>query len=96
MVLSELQRLDWLQLIRCENIGPRSFHKLMLRYGSAAEALDALPALIRQGVGRKIVIASREAAARELAAAKNSARAMWRWARPIIPKASSISRRRRR
>jgi DNA processing protein len=67
--LSDAQRLDWLQLIRCENIGPRSFHKLMIRHGSAAEALAALPALIRQGVGRKIVIASREAAARELAAA---------------------------
>ena len=83
--LSDAQRLDWLQLIRCENIGPRSFHKLMIRHGSAAEALAALPALIRQGVGRKIVIASREAAARELAAATNSARAMWRWAKPITP-----------
>jgi len=68
--LSDSQRLDWLQLIRCENIGPRSFHKLMIRYGSATEALAALPALIRQGGGRKIVIASREAAARELEAAQ--------------------------
>jgi DNA processing protein len=64
------QRLDWLQLIRCENIGPRTFHGLMLRHGSARAALAALPALIRQGVGRKIGLASREAAARELAAAE--------------------------
>lgn len=68
--LTDEQRLDWLQLIRCENIGPRSFHKLMLRHGSAAAALAALPALIRQGVGRKIAIASREACARELEAAQ--------------------------
>ncbi len=67
--LTDEQRLDWLQLIRCENIGPRSFHKLMLRHGSAAAALAALPALIRQGVGRKIAIASRDSCARELAAA---------------------------
>ncbi|MCW2282671.1 DNA processing protein [Rhodoblastus acidophilus] len=64
--LTDEQRLDWLQLIRCENIGPRSFHKLMLRHGAAAAALAALPALIRQGVGRKITLASREACAREL------------------------------
>jgi len=69
--LSDEQRLDWLQLIRCENIGPRSFHKLMLRHGSAAEALKNLPALIRQGAGRKIAIASRDRAARELAAAQD-------------------------
>jgi DNA processing protein len=68
--LSDEQRLDWLQLIRCENIGPRSFHKLKLRHGSAAGALAALPALIRQGAGRKITIASRESCARELAAAE--------------------------
>ena len=67
--LTDEQRLDWLQLIRCENIGPRSFHKLMLRHGSAAAALAALPALIRQGVGRKITIASRDSCAREMAAA---------------------------
>ncbi|MCW2275272.1 DNA-protecting protein DprA [Rhodoblastus acidophilus] len=69
-VLTDEQRLDWLQLIRCENIGPRSFHKLMLRHGSAAAALAALPALIRQGAGRKIAIASRDSCARELAAAQ--------------------------
>jgi len=68
--LSDEQRLDWLQLIRCENIGPRSFHRLMLRHGSAAEALAALPALIRQGAGRKIVLASRAVCARELEAAQ--------------------------
>jgi len=72
--LSDEQRLDWLQLIRCENIGPRSFHKLMRRHGSAAAALDALPALIRQGsgqpAGRRIVIAARELCAREFQAAQ--------------------------
>jgi DNA processing protein len=68
--LGDEQRLDWLQLIRCENIGPRGFHKLMIRHGSAQQALAALPALIRQGVGRKIVMADRAAAARELEAAQ--------------------------
>ena len=70
MRLSPEQRLDWLQLIRCDNIGPRTFHMLMNRHGGAAQALAALPELIRQGKGRAITIASREKALREMAAAE--------------------------
>ena len=48
------QRIDWLRLIRTENIGPASFRRLINRFGSAAAALDALPALSRKA-GRKPV-----------------------------------------
>ncbi len=41
--LSDEQRLDWLQLIRSENIGPRTFRELINRYGGARGAIDALP-----------------------------------------------------
>ena len=41
--LSDQQRLDWLRLIRSENVGPRTFRALINRYGSAGEALYALP-----------------------------------------------------
>jgi DNA processing protein len=63
--LSTEQKLDWLQLIRCENVGPRTFRVLLNRHGGAAQALAALPELIRKGKGRPIVIATRESALRE-------------------------------
>ncbi|WP_298357678.1 DNA-processing protein DprA [Rhodoblastus sp.] len=67
--LSDKEKLDWLQLIRCENIGPRTFRALIQRYGDAGAALRALPELIRQvireGKGRPVKLASRESALRE-------------------------------
>jgi DNA processing protein len=65
--LSDTQRFDWLRLIRSENIGPRSFHTLINRYGSARAALAALPSLVVQG--RQVRIASEEEIAREMEAA---------------------------
>ena len=43
--LGDAERLDWLRLIRSENVGPRTFAKLLDRYESAGAALKALPAL---------------------------------------------------
>ncbi len=48
-LLSPAQRLDWLRLIRTENVGPRTFRALINQYGGAAAALDALPTLARRG-----------------------------------------------
>ena len=67
MQLSDAQRLDWLRLIRSENVGPRTFRTLVNRYGGAGPALEALPDLARQG-GRQIRIASREDCEREMEA----------------------------
>jgi DNA processing protein len=47
--LSDEQRLDWLRLIRSDNIGPRTFRELVNRYGGARAALAALPGLARRG-----------------------------------------------
>src|SRR5271157_5557268 len=63
--LSTEQKLDWLQLIRCENVGPRTFRALLNRHGGAAQALAALPELIRKGKGRPIKMATRDSALRE-------------------------------
>ncbi len=63
--LSTEQKLDWLQLIRCENVGPRTFRNLINRHGGAAQALAALPELIRKGGGRQIRLATRESVLRE-------------------------------
>jgi len=67
--LSHAQRLDWLQLTRSENIGPRSFHALVNRFGGAGGALAALPKFADQKIsGRPFRIASRDDCERELAA----------------------------
>ncbi|MBY0430296.1 MAG: DNA-protecting protein DprA, partial [Rhodospirillales bacterium] len=47
--LSTAERLDWLRLIRSENVGPITFFRLLERFGSAKAALDALPSLARKG-----------------------------------------------
>jgi DNA processing protein len=69
--LTDEQRLDWLRLIRSENVGPRTFRALINHYGGARDALAALPGLARRGgasgAGR---ICSREEAEREIRSAK--------------------------
>jgi DNA processing protein len=47
--LSERQRLNWLRLIRSENVGPATFRALVNQFGSAEAALTALPMLSRRG-----------------------------------------------
>ncbi len=67
--LTDNERLDWLRLIRSDNVGPRTFQMLLTRYGSAAEALRALPDLARRGGGKGTHITTRDEAEREIAAA---------------------------
>lgn len=65
--LDERERLDWLQLIRTASIGPITFHRLIARFGGAAEALAALPELSKQsGRTKALNPASRDAAEAEL------------------------------
>lgn len=69
--LTDRQRLNWLRLIRSENVGPVSFRTLINRYGSAEAALDALPELaLRGGAAKRIRIASRADAEAEIASAQ--------------------------
>ncbi len=68
MILDDEQRLAWLRLIRSENVGPRTFRTLVNRFGGAAAALAALPEVAR-AAGRRIKIATREEAEREIDAA---------------------------
>ena len=69
--LSDGQLLDWLRLIRSENIGPRTFRELVNRYGGASAALEALPELVARSLkGRAIRIADRDEALREIEASR--------------------------
>ena len=65
--LTDTQRLDWLRLIRSENIGPRTFHNLVAHFGSAAAAIEAVPDLARRGGGRAPKLCSQGAAETEMA-----------------------------
>src|ERR1044071_9009115 len=68
--LTDEQRLDWLRLIRSENVGPRTFRALVNHYGGARAALAALPDLARRGGAAKPARqCPREDAERELKAA---------------------------
>ncbi len=69
MILTDEQRLDWLRLIRSENVGPRTFRALINQYGGAAAALEALPDLARRGGRLLLKVCSRAEAEKEMAAA---------------------------
>jgi DNA processing protein len=69
--LTDAQRLDWLRLIRSDNVGPRTFRSLLRQAGSAGAALNALPDLVRRGgASGPARICSREDALREVEAAR--------------------------
>lgn len=65
--LSRKQRLNWLRLIRSNNVGPATFRDLITNCGSAEQAIDMLPELSRRGGARKsIQVASVEEAEAEM------------------------------
>jgi DNA processing protein len=67
--LTEAERIDWLRLIRSDNVGPRTFRSLIRHFGSARTALERLPDLARRGgASRPGRICSEEDARPELAA----------------------------
>jgi DNA processing protein len=71
--LTDEQRLDWLRLIRSENVGPRTFQALVNQYGGAQAALAALPSLARRGgANGSARICARADAEREIKAARSA------------------------
>ena len=69
--LTDAQRIDWLRLIRSDNVGPRTFRSLVNHFGSARTALERLPELARRGgATRTARICSEEDARAELAASQ--------------------------
>jgi len=84
--LTDEQRIDWLRLIRSQNIGPRTFRSLVNHFGGARAALDALPSLAQRGGARGAVqICPREDAVRELALAHKLGVALVAWGEPDYP-----------
>jgi DNA processing protein len=83
--LTDEERLDWLRLIRSQNVGPRTFRTLLNHFGDARAALEALPALARRGGSVVPKICSREAAEREIESCR-------KLASRLLPSARLITR----
>lgn len=66
--LTETELVDRLRLARSEHVGPVTFRQLLARFGTASAALDALPDLARRGGARRLKIAGRDDAEREIEA----------------------------
>jgi DNA processing protein len=67
--LTDAQRVDWLRLIRSENVGPRTFRTLINEFGGAARALERVGELARRGGRGNLRIPSRAEAEAEIEAA---------------------------
>jgi DNA processing protein len=86
--LNPAERMDWLRLIRSENIGPVTFYQLLARYGSATAALEALPDLARRGGrGGPLRVPTRADALREMAANERIGARLIAWGEPSYPPA---------
>ncbi len=86
--LNPSERLDWLRLIRTENVGPVTFYQLLHRFGSAGAALEALPSLANRG-GRqaRLAVFPRVTAERELADLDKAGATILAWGEPDYPAA---------
>ena len=90
------EKLACLRLIRTPNIGPMTFSLLLQRYGSAIEALRAVPELAKRG-GRSLKPAGRALAEAELQANEDAGASLpdpadWRQARLAPGKPEEIDR----
>jgi len=70
---------DWLRLIRSRRIGPATFHRVMEEYGSAAEALRALPGIAAAAGVENYEICPMGVVVAEMKAARAAGATMLRW-----------------
>ena len=84
--LNPAERLDWLRLIRSENVGPVTFYQLLARFGSAEAALAALPDIARRGGrARPLSLCPRATAERELQQLQAAGARLVAWGEPDYP-----------
>jgi len=84
--LNPAERLDWLRLIRSENVGPVTFYQLLARFGSAEAALAALPDVaLRGGRRRPLSLFPRASAEREMQQLHTAGGRLVAWGEPDYP-----------
>ena len=84
--LTDEQRIAALQLIRSDNVGPRTFRTLLNHCGSARAALDRLPEFARRGGAASAPrICSQADAEREINAAAAMGVSLVAWGEPAYP-----------
>jgi DNA processing protein len=66
--LSDSEKIDWLQLCRSGGVGPRTFFKLLERFGTTRRAYEELPRLMREAGGDRWRRCRRDEAEAELEA----------------------------
>lgn len=82
----DLETIAGLQLIRTDGIGPITYHGLVAKYGSAREALAALPDISgRMSRRRQLKVPTAEAIATELAEAEKAGAQLVSMASPAYP-----------
>jgi DNA processing protein len=64
--LTLTERLDWLQLARSDGVGPKTFYRLLHKFGSARRAFEELPRISAESDGRERRRCRRERAEAEL------------------------------
>ncbi|MEQ9638993.1 MAG: DNA-processing protein DprA [Alphaproteobacteria bacterium] len=79
--------VDRIRLLRTRNVGPVSFRQLVVRFGSAAAALERLPELSKRAGGASVTPPARTAAEAELAAAEAAGAAVLALGDPAYPAA---------
>lgn len=63
--MDNAERIDWLRLIRTENVGPITFHRLIARFKTAARALEALPEMAARGGKKELTAYPKDLAEKE-------------------------------
>lgn len=84
--LTEEELSDWLRLLRSRRVGIHTFFRLMAEYGTAAAALDALPAIARAAGMDSYAACPPEVVAAELRAARRSGVTWLAHGRPGYPR----------
>jgi len=70
-MLTQKEKIAWLRLIRCRNVGPRTFWQLLKMHGSAVAALDALPSMAKRAGAEGKTIVSLASVEKEIELTKN-------------------------
>lgn len=84
--LSHEQKVDWLRLIRSQNVGPVTFRDLISHFGSAKDALEAIPELAKRGgAAARINVCPRDRAEKELEDAQRANAQMICMGEPAYP-----------